>query len=91
MSTIAELVMQKENIERRLKEADVKYIVENNVTITREESNGSVYWIMYVRTANCKPVNSKVIRARSDEDFFLKAKELQNDIAKAIKQAESKE
>lgn len=87
MATIAELVMQKENIERRLKEADVKYIVENNVTITREESNGSVYWIMFIRTANCKSVNSKVIRARSDNEFFAKVEALQNDIAKAISQA----
>ena len=87
MATIAELVMQKENIERRLREADVKYIVKNNVTITREENDESVYWVMFIRTANCKPVNSKVIRARSDAEFFAKVEELQNDIAEAVEQA----
>lgn len=89
MSTIEELVRQKENIERKLREADVKHIIEDNVAIIRGELGGSVHWTMTIHSKQNRHRHSKVITAFSDAEFFEEVKELQSNIAKAVKQAES--
>lgn len=91
MTDIAELIRQKENIERKLREADVRFIIEDNVAITRGELNGNVQWTMTIHSKQNRHRRSKVITAFSDAEFFEEVKELQNNIEKAIEQAKSEE
>lgn len=91
MPNIEELIRQKENIERKLREANVKHIIENNVAITRGELCGSVQWTMTIHSKQNRNRHSKVITAFNDAEFFEEVKELQNNIAKAVERAESED